>query len=102
MASSPEYIQRLQLVIQQMHQCDSTHLFSVPVHETFQGKTVWHGDVEVFSVKHPKADRCYAWSHPEGKDDADERFIAVLGAPPVKSALDAVRVAIVGSRKLNR
>jgi hypothetical protein len=90
------------MVIQQMHHCDSTHLETVPVHETFQGKTVWQGDVEVFTVKHPQAQRCYAWSHPEGDGDKDERFIAVLGAPPVKNALDAVRVAIVASRKLAR
>jgi hypothetical protein len=35
-----------------------------PVHETFQGQTVWAGEVEVFDlVGHPKAKRCYAWAH---------------------------------------
>jgi len=40
----------------------------VPVHEVFQGKTLWQGDVEVFDLAgHPKAKRAYGWSHPEGK-----------------------------------
>jgi hypothetical protein len=35
---------------------------------------------------HPKAKRAYGWSHPEGKEDKDERFVTVLEIPPVKSA----------------
>ena len=99
---SKGYLERLQLVIDQLHGCDSTYPETVPVHETFQGKIVWPGEVEVFSVDHHKARLCYAWSHVGGDNDEGERFVAVLGAPPVKSALDAVRVAIVGSRKMKR
>jgi len=68
----------------------------VPVHEVFRGETVWQGDVEVFDLTgHPKAKRCYAWSHLDGAKDYRERFVAVLEIPPVDSAKRAVQVQIV-------
>lgn len=99
MASS-EYIERLQMVIHQLHGCDSRHLESVPVQEVFRGQTIWQGTVEVFSITgHPKAKRCFAWSHKAGKDDQDERFVAVLEIPPVESPETAVKVAIAAEVK---
>ena len=92
-------MERLQMVIREMHHCDASHIETVKVHETFRGETVWQGEVEIFNVVHPKATLCYAWSHPDGKRDKDERAFAILGMPPVQSALDAVRVAIVAQRK---
>lgn len=90
-----DYIKALQRAIKDLHGLQATHLESVPITETFQGKTVWDGAVEVFSVTgHPKASRCYAWSHREGDNDQDTRYIAVLGLPPVISPRDAVRAAI--------
>jgi hypothetical protein len=36
------------------------------------------GEVEVFDLNgHPKAKRCYGWSHPEGPDNKGERFVTV-------------------------
>lgn len=97
MANS-EYIERLQMVIRHLHKCESAHLETVPVKETFRGETVWEGEVEVFSVSgHPRAVKCYAWSASQGKPD--EKFTAVLELPPVKSALDAVRVSIVAQNR---
>lgn len=88
------------MVIRDLHGCGSKHLETVPVHEVFRGQTVWQGEVEVFELSgHPKAKRCYAWIHKDGKDDADERAVAVLEVPPVESALTAVRVAIVADTK---
>ena len=84
------------MVIFQLHGCDSKHVESKPVHEVFQGKTVWQGIVEVFDlIRHPKAKRCYGWSHREGKSDKGERFVTVLEIPPVVSPETAVRVQIV-------
>jgi hypothetical protein len=83
----------LQMVIHHLHGCDSTWIKSVPVHERFQGQTVWQGDVEVFSVKHPKAQDAYAWSTSKGK------FTAVLGIPPATDPQNAVRVSIVADAK---
>jgi hypothetical protein len=83
------------MAVNHLHGCDSKHIESVPVEETFQGKMVWQGIVEVFSLKgHPKANRAYAWSHVNGKNDDGERFVAVLELPPVVSPKSAVKVAI--------
>jgi hypothetical protein len=69
----------------------------MPVHEVFRGQTVWKGDVEVFDISgNPIAARAYAWSE---KPPTGERFFAVLGKPPIKSALDAVRASIVADKK---
>lgn len=73
---------------------------SVPLHEEREGRTVWKGAVEVFDITgNPKAHVCYAWLHRDGADDSDERFVAVLGIPPVVSPVMAVRVAIVAEAK---
>lgn len=42
---------------------------------------------------HLKTNRAYGWSHASGRDDTDERFVAVLGIPPADSPLNAVRVS---------
>ena len=96
--ANKEYIQRLQMVIRQLHKCDAEHTGTEPVKEVFRGETVWEGDVEIFSVTgHPRAKRAYSWSVDKGT--SRERFTAVLEIPPVKSALDAVKVAIVAAGK---
>ena len=72
------YIQELQDVFRLKHGSEATHVESVPVKETFQGKTVWEGVVEVFDLKgHPVASRGYAWSY-EMDDPASRRFVTVL------------------------
>jgi hypothetical protein len=84
-----DYIARLQTTIQHLHNCAAVHRATVPVHEVFQGKTVWQGDVEAFDLTgHPKAKRCYGWSFGE-----PEEFITILELPPVDSAQSAVKVA---------
>jgi hypothetical protein len=94
------YIERLQMVIRQLHGCDTNWIESAPVHELFQGQTVWKGFVEVFSLSgHPKAKKAYAWSHPDGPDDTGERFVAVLEIPPVESPVTAVRASILADSK---
>jgi hypothetical protein len=84
----------------QLHNCSATWRESVPVHEIFNGKTIWQGEVEVFDLTgHPKAKRCYGWSHPEGDDNKGERFVAVLEIPPVRSPETAVKIAIAAEVK---
>ena len=57
---------------------------SAPVEEVFNGQTIWKGDVEIFDITgHPKAKRCYAWSH--DSDTGKTRYQAVLELPPVDS-----------------
>jgi len=91
------YLAHLQKAIKATHGADSKHVQTVPVHETFQGKTVWQGDVEVFDlIGHAKAKRCYAWAYDH---DKGSNAIAVLELPPVISPLTAVRAAIMAESK---
>lgn len=100
MANNREYIERVKLAVEHLHNCAATHRATVPVHEVFKGRTIWQGDVEVFDLTgHPKAKRAYAWSHLDGKNDECTRFVAVLEIPPVESAETAVRVQIVKDAK---
>ena len=94
----PAGTEALQDAIWHMHGLKSVWVESVDVHETFNGETVWQGQVQVFSVQHPKANRAYAWSHAVG-DGGKRRFHAVLGMPPVVDAVTAVRAAIAAEGK---
>jgi hypothetical protein len=95
-ADKQKYLAALSLVIEQQHGCRSVWLKTDHVHETFHGKTVWDGDVEVFGLRfHPQAFHAYAWAHLNGKPDERTRFVAVLEIPPVKDAKTAVQASIV-------
>ena len=90
MANKLDYISRLQLTIQHLHNCAATHRQTVPVREVFHGKTLWQGDVEVFDlIGHAKAKCCYGWTYGE-----PEEFITILELPPVDSAQAAVKVGV--------
>src|SRR5713101_7655989 len=89
------YIEELKVAIRYLYGVEATHVESVPIKETFQGKTVWEGIVEVFELHgHPKASRVYAWSHETDNPERPERHVAVLHIHPVTSPLMAVRAAI--------
>ena len=90
---------QLKRAVESQHGCTATVFQSVPIKETFGGKTVWDGVVHVFSLKgHPTAKRAYAWSSPiEGSDK--RRFFAVLHVAPITSPVEAVRAAIVAEQK---
>jgi hypothetical protein len=93
-----DQIARLQDAIKRLHGCESKHLRSVPVKETFKGATVWDGLVEVFSLTgHPSAKVCHAWIVQE--ENGAERYVAVLEVPPVYSPAAAVRAEIVAISK---
>ncbi len=86
--------ERLGKAIRDLHGVDSSHLRSEPVHETFQGETVWEGVVEVFALTgHPTAQLAYAWAHET--NGGWRRYVAVLGVPPINSAQDAVKAAVM-------
>lgn len=91
-------IKALKEAIRNLHGCESTWIESVPVKETFQGKVVWEGVVQVFNLHgHPTATRCYAWSHrTKGKK---RRFVVVLHQVPVDSPEKAVRAAVIAESK---
>jgi hypothetical protein len=98
-----DYIGELEAAILNLHGATASHLETVPVTETFQGKTVWEGEVEVFNLRgHPKAKKAYAWGHVAGEDDQARRYVAVLDLPPVDSPQSAVRAAIMQEIKDGR
>jgi hypothetical protein len=94
------YIDRLTVAVMQLHYCGASWGNSVTVTEVFNGQTTWQGHVEVVNLTgHPKAKRAYGWSHADGEDDKDEKFVAVFEIPPVESAQTAVKVAILAEVK---
>ena len=85
------------MVIRHLHHCESTYQKTAPINEVYRGQTVWEGDVEVFSVDHPKTRTCYAWSFND--DSGNEQIVAVLKVPPVVLPLHAVKAFIVSRAK---
>ena len=91
---SEESLEALQQAVERLHNCKAKYKKKTHVKETFEGQTVWEGDVYIFELEdHPKAKLAYAWSSPIAGTNKT-RFYAVLHAPPVKSAQDAVRASI--------
>jgi len=94
-----DYIDELQDVIKRLYGSEATHVESVPIKETFQGKTVWEGVVEVFDLKgNTKTTRAYAWAY-ETDNPKKPRHVVVLHFGTVTSPLLAVRAAIVEEMK---
>lgn len=90
------YIEELKDVIRRLHGVESVHVESVPVKETFQGKTVWDGIVEVFDlIGHPIAKRLYAWAHDTDDPEKPRRHVTVFHTDNITSAVLAVRAAII-------
>lgn len=95
-------IQALKLAVEKLHGGKATHVDTVRVCETFRGKTVWEGEVEVFDLTGVEAAKqCYAWHHKE-HNSKRTRLVAVLAVPPINSPLAAVRAAIVSDLKKER
>lgn len=89
----------LRKAVEGTHGGEATLVQAVPVHEVFQGETVWDGVVHVFDLKgNVMATRAYAWSHAIDGTER-RRFFAVLHAGPIKSPLDAVRASIVADHR---
>ncbi len=99
MVNKQDYLAQVEVSVSHLANCGATYRETVPIHEIFQGQTVWQGEVEVFDPGHPKAKRAYAWSHREGQNDEGERFIVVLEIPPVVSPITAVRASIMFDAK---
>jgi len=99
--SQGEYIAELQGVIRKLHGVESRYLESVPIKETFQGRTIWEGVVEVFElIGHPTAPKVYAWTHDTDDPKRPRRHVTVLHVAPVDSPIAAVRASIVRDYRL--
>ena len=90
-------IEEIGAAIESMYECRAKYVESVDVTETFEGKTVWDGVVEVFDISgHAEASRCYAWTF---KDNGGQRYVTVLESPPVTSPVTAVRAALASGQQ---
>jgi hypothetical protein len=86
-------IKSLAQAIEQRFGSTPVYVESIPIHETFEGQTVWEGIVHVFDIE--GGQRCYAWAHLEDGQSGKQRIVTVLHQPPVDSPLAAVQAAIV-------
>ncbi len=66
---------------------------SIPTREMFQGKLVWEGVVEVFSI-HQGEKEIPVYAFLIHLDGSDAKAVTVLGLPPIDSPLTAVRAGI--------
>jgi hypothetical protein len=89
-------LQKIQKAVEKTVGGAVSHVETVPVAESFQGKLIWKGIVEVFKVVNPPPDKAYGWvvAAPGGPD-----YVAVLGVHPINAPLDAVRAWIVSGGK---
>jgi hypothetical protein len=77
-----------------------TSVYARASHSWFTNRfPVLGGTVHIFDLEgHPKATKAHAWSSPvEGSDE--RRFHAVLHLGGIRSALDAVRAAIMAEHR---
>lgn len=97
-----EAVAQLRAVVEAQHGGRATFRGVETVEESFAGRPAWQGQVHVFDLTgHPTATTAYAWS--SSIDGSDRRrFYAVLGVPPINSAADAVRAAIVAEHRGTR
>ncbi len=88
-------IAELRDIIRRLHGAKATHRESMAVTETFNGKTMWDGTVQVFDLHgHPNTSTVYAWSN-ETDDPDNPNHVTVLHIGPIASAAHAVRAAII-------
>ena len=77
-----------QRAIKAIHGAHSRFVKRVRVAEDFEDLRVWEGEVLVFAlIDHPRSHECYVW-------ELDGEVTAILHDDAVKSAQDAVRIAI--------
>jgi hypothetical protein len=83
--------------VEEREHCRAKHVESLPISERHGGETIWEGVVETFDLEgHPKATRAYAWRRlDDGAKETDAQYTVVLGVPPINSARDAVKAALV-------
>lgn len=92
----------LKQAVESQHGGRAKFRHAVSVREVFKGQPVWEGMVHIFDLEgHPSAVCAYAWSSPI-KGSTKRRFFAVLHIPPVTSAVQAVRAAIVAEHRASK
>ena len=89
-----ERIERIKNAVEKREGCRAKHIESLRVQEKWIDEIAWDGVVETFDLlNHPTAKRVYAWERWEPGEEP--RYTIVVSAPPVNSARDAVKAAIM-------
>ena len=87
-----EYLENLRQAVSALHGCDCSHSGTSTVIEFFEGKKVFEGPIETFTLSgHPQASLAFAWAFHNG---TEPQYVAVLNVPPINDPGDAVRAAI--------
>ena len=87
-------IERIKNAVEKREGCLAKHVESLRVQEKWIDEIAWDGVVETFNLlNHPTAKRVYAWERWEPGEEP--RYTIVLSAPPINSAQDAVKAAIL-------
>lgn len=92
-------IEELLKAVEHLHGVPASFVEAVDVDERFNGEVVWQGTVKIFAITgHASgATRAYAWSY--RTEGTRRKFKAVLGVPPVDSAVMAVRASILAAQQ---
>jgi hypothetical protein len=87
-----ERLDEIQNAVEHASGCIAVHKESVPVViKESDDRLVWEGLVEVFGLEgHPKAKCAFGWQ-------SGDRSLAALKIPPINSAEDAVRAALLSN-----
>ena len=89
-----ERIERIKNAVEKREGCRAKHIESLRVQEKWIHEIAWDGVVETFDLlSHPTAKRVYAWERWEPGEEP--RYTIVVSGPPVNSARDAVKAAIM-------
>ena len=96
----PAGVDALRKAVEGLHQVKAVHVATEHARDEWQGQVAFDREIEVFAItEHPSgATRVYAWSEP-GSTEKKTRFFAVLKAPPIESARDAVRATILADAR---
>ena len=87
------HIEQLRELIEREYGTTAKHVETVAVLETFNGETIWDGEVEVFDVpEFSDADQVFAWDF---DDDSGQQQVTVAQIPPATTPENAVKAYIV-------
>ena len=86
---------QLKQTVESQHGGAATHVRSVPIHLSRNGKTIWNGAVQVYDLADSPsgATRAYAWSY--GRENGRRESVAVLQAGPVTGPREAVKAVMM-------
>ena len=92
-------VDNIKRAIENTAQSTAEHLETVQIVETFEGETIWAGNVEVFRLMPPPPDRAYGWVIDA---NGESEYVAVLGTDPIDSPTAAVRAWLVSLAKRSK